>query len=506
MNTTDSLLHVEDLLKEFPGVVALDRVTLSVKRGTVHALVGENGAGKSTLVKCVSGVHQPDSGTMWLEAALHTPLSPGEAISRGVRVIYQEFNLVPTLTVAENVLFERLPNTVGLVNRRSMNKEAERLLARVGLEIPVGLPVERLGIAQKQLIEIAKALSTDSRLIVMDEPTATLTGREIEKLFHIIEELKKEGRTVIYISHRLGEIFEIADSVTVMRNGSVVATEQVENSSSDHLIRLMVGRDVSEEYPFREKLGPGEVVLDVRGLTYDPKLPGQSFQLKKGEILGIAGLVGSGRTELIRCLYGLDSAFRGQVFVLGKKLGRISPARTVSAGLGLLTENRKEEGLMLTMSCAANLSIASMARVSRNGLMVKKQEYDESKRIIDTLSIRTPGVWTVVGTLSGGNQQKLLVGRWLMRDVDIYLFDEPTRGIDVGAKLEIYNLMWDMVERGKSVVMISSDLPELIGICHRILVFSDGKIVANIPREEFDQKTILQYAFQEYAKSTEVAN
>lgn len=503
MSESTQFLEIKDVVKRFPGVVALDGVTMSVDAGTVHILVGENGAGKSTLVKCLSGVHSCDAGTIWLNGADHKPGTPKEAIDSGVRVIYQEFNLVPTLSVAENVLFERLPSRGGLVNRSSLRSEAKKLLDRVGLELPLNLPVARLGIAQKQLVEIAKALSTDSQLIVMDEPTATLTSREIEKLFRIIRELRDEGRTIIYISHRLEEIFEIGDRVTVMRNGKVVGTKATAEVDTDELIRMMVGRDVSQEYPFRKEIEPGGVVLSVSDLSYDRSVPGQSFDLKNREILGIAGLVGSGRTELIRCLYGLDPPVSGQVTVNGKVLSAKSPKSMVFAGLGLLTENRQEEGLLLSMSCAANLSIASIAKVSNYGLMAKDRENRESQRIVEALSIRTPSVQTVVGTLSGGNQQKLLIGRWLMRDVDIYLFDEPTRGIDVGAKREIYNLMWEMVERDKSVLMISSDITELMGICHRILVFSDRKIVAEIPRSDFDQKAILRYAFQEYTQKEE---
>lgn len=503
MSESSQFLEIKEVVKRFPGVVALDGVTMSVEAGTVHVLVGENGAGKSTLVKCLSGVHSADAGTILLEGREHRADTPKDAIDRGVRVIYQEFNLVPTLSVAENVLFERIPSRGGLVNRTSLRREARKLLDRVGLDLPLNLPVENLGIAQKQLVEIAKALSTDSQLIVMDEPTATLTFREIDRLFRIIRELRDEGRTIIYISHRLEEIFEIGDRVTVMRNGAVVGTKAISEVDTDELIRMMVGRDVSQEYPFRQDIEPGATVMSVSDLSYDRRIPGQSFDLRSREILGIAGLVGSGRTELIRCLYGLDPPVTGQVTLHGRPVSVRSPKTMVAAGLGLLTENRKEEGLLLSMSCAANLSIASTQKVSRYGLMARDVEEKESQKIVEALSIRTPSVSTVVGTLSGGNQQKLLVGRWLMRDVDIYLFDEPTRGIDVGAKREIYNLMWEMVEREKSVLMISSDITELMGICHRILVFSDKKIVAEIPRSDFDQKEILRYAFQEYTQKEE---
>lgn len=492
------LVEVREVSKEFPGVLALDRVSLTIMPGEVHALVGENGAGKSTLVKALSGVQQPDRGDMFVEGRPYLARMPQDAFTAGVRVVYQELNLLTYLTIEENLSFESLPSRRGLLDRKVLRERAERLMAEVGLHVPPDTAVEDLGIAQMQMVEIARALLTDAKVLILDEPTATLTPRETDQLFKIIRKLVAQGMGVLFISHHLDEVMDIADRVTILRNGQWVDRREVSDITVAELIELMVGRAMTEAYPFRSSVRPGEELLSVEGLRYRGNVEPVSLRLSAGEILGIAGLVGSGRTEAMRAIFGADKASAGVIKVGGEIVDIRSPQEAVAAGLCLLTEDRKSQGLMLDMSVAQNTTITKIESITRHGLLQTREEVAASQELIDALNIRAQSPGQLARYLSGGNQQKVVVAKWLFADSRVLIFDEPTRGIDVGAKFEIYNLIWDLAERGKGVIVVSSDLPELLGICHRIMVFSNGAVVGELPREQFSEKAVLELAYRNY--------
>ena len=492
------VLDVREVSKEFPGVRALDKVSLTIVPGEVHALVGENGAGKSTLVKVLSGVYPPDGGTVLLSGEPYRPRDPEEALTAGIRVVYQELNLLTYLTIEENLAFESLPSRYGLLDRKTMRERAQQLMQEVGLEMPPDTAVEDLGIAQMQLVEIARALLTDAKVLILDEPTATLTPRETDQLFDIIRRLAGRGIGVLFISHHLDEVKQIGDRVTVLRNGQWVATEDVSDITVAQIIELMVGRVMTEGYPFRSSVELGEELLKVEGLTYRGNVEPVSFELRAGEILGVAGLVGSGRTEAMRAIFGADKAGSGVIKVDGEVVDIRSPKQAVQAGICLLTEDRKTQGLMLDMSVAQNTTITKLESITRRGLLQTAEEAAVSQQLIDALSIKAQSPAQLARYLSGGNQQKVVVAKWLFAESRILIFDEPTRGIDVGAKFEIYNLIWDLAERGKGAIVVSSDLPELLGICHRIIVFSKGAIVGELAREQFSEKAVLELAYRNY--------
>jgi ribose transport system ATP-binding protein len=503
MSTTPNILELRNITKTFPGVVALDSIDLAIEQGEVHVLVGENGAGKSTLIKLLCGVYPPDEGEIRYAGARYAPQTPHDAMQAGIRVVYQEFNLLSFLSVAENIYFERLPQKGGLVNYRKLYRDTEELLDTVGLDISPKMPVELLGVAQMQLIEIAKALSNESKVLILDEPTATLTSKEIGTLFEIINRLHEKGVTVIYISHRLQEVFEIGDRITVLRNGIKVGTQAIQNVMIPEIVKMMVGRSMEEEYPFNDGVTPGDTVFEVQDLRSKANPNSVSFALRKGELLGISGLVGSGRTETMRAIFGADPKERGQVYIRGQQVTIKHPRDAVKHGLCLLTEDRKNQGLILEMPCYLNITLTDLAQVSQAGLLHNAVERRAAQKLVDDLAIKTPSVNQWVQNLSGGNQQKVVIAKWLFRDADILIFDEPTRGIDVGAKYEIYLLLWKLAAAGKAIIIVSSDMPELLGICHRILVFSDGKISGDVGRADFDQEHILALAYQEYIQPTE---
>ena len=498
MKESTNILEITDLTLSFPGVRALESVSLDISAGEVHVLVGENGAGKSSLVKVLCGIYQPDSGRILYDGRPYAPPGPLEALRSGIRIVYQEFNLLSYLSIAENVFFERLPRRRGLVNFKKLYADTEALLEKVGLEASPRTRVEMLGVAQMQLIEIAKAISTQSRVLILDEPTATLTSKEIERLFGIIRRLKEDGVTIIYISHRLQEIFSIGDRITVLRNGTKIGTRQVSDVTVPQIVAMMVGREMEAEYPFRSDIVPGGQILEVRGLRFHGNRHEVSFGLRSGEILGIAGLVGSGRTETVRAIFGADRRDAGEIFVDGQQVTIDDPRDAVEHGICLMTEDRKSQGLVLDMSCATNITLTDLNKVSRMGLLQKGQERRSVEELIEELSIKTPSASQWVRYLSGGNQQKLVLAKWLFRSARILILDEPTRGVDVGAKYEIYLLLWKLAESGKGIIVVSSDLPELLGICHRIVVFSDGTVSAELDRSDFDQEKILSAAYQEY--------
>ncbi|WP_427365825.1 sugar ABC transporter ATP-binding protein [Candidatus Caldatribacterium saccharofermentans] len=496
------ILHFEKLTKRFPGVLALDGVTFSIRRGEVHALVGENGAGKSTLIKIVTGVYQKTAGEIFFEGKPVNFSSPHEALKNGIAAIYQEFNLIPALTVAENIFMgHHFVTRRFFVDWNRMRREAQELMRFLDVDIDVDQKVRDLGVAKKQVVEIAKALSHRAKILIMDEPTATLAQKEIEGLFRIIKFLKSEGVTIIYISHRLEEIYEICDRVTVLRDGRYIATRDVRDVTMEDLIRMMVGREVVERFP-RVSHTAGEEVLRVEGLTRRGVLENISFSLRKGEILGIAGMVGSGRTELLRAIYGVDPIDEGKIYIRGKEARIRSPLDAINHGIALLPEERKVHGLVLLLSVLDNLGLPILPLVSVRGFIQDGRLKVIAQDMVQHMNIKTPSLFQKVMYLSGGNQQKVVLGKWFARNCDIYLFDEPTRGIDVGAKVEIYHLMNRLLERGASIVMVSSELPEVLAMSDRILVMREGRIVGELSREEATKEVILRLALgrrEEYA-------
>ncbi len=499
MQECPDIIRMKDIFLEFPGVIALDGVNLSVKKGEVHILLGENGAGKSSLVKILCGVYKRSAGTLEFDGFAYEPHNPLDAIRTGIRVVYQEFNLLPYLSVAENIFFENLPRKAGFVDFKALYRNTRELLERVGMkDVSPETPVENLGVAQMQLVEIAKALSGKSKVLILDEPTATLMPDEIDNLFSLISKLKAEGVSVIYISHRLGEVFRIGDRVTVLRNGRLVGTHDIGELDVPKIVKMMVGRSMESEYPFDEGVKPSGTLMEVRNLIYQGGRHPKSFSLKRGEILGVAGLVGSGRTETMRAIFGADPKVQGEIFLEGNKVNIQSPKDAVNHGICLLTEDRKSQGLILEMNCLENTTITNLAAVSKRGFLDKELERDATLKQIDDMNIKTPSIFQKTLHLSGGNQQKILIGKWLFRDSTVFIVDEPTRGIDVGAKYEIYMLLWKLAAMGRGVIMVSSDLPELMGVCHRILVFSDGKITGELERNQFDPEKILELSYKEY--------
>ncbi len=490
----DTILSCKKISRSFPGVKALDNVSFSCHRAEVHAVVGENGAGKSTLMKVLAGVYPPDSGQiLWNNTAVNFS-GPRDAQSHGISIIYQELDLIPYMTLAENIALGREPLTSrNLIDRRTIERQARELMHQLGVDTDVRAPVYRLSVAHQQLGEIAKALSVDADLIIMDEPSASLAQSEVEKLFEIIALLKSQGVTILYVSHRLEEVFSVADRVTVLKDGLCQGTFSVRETSRADLIRHMVGRQLSEMYPARGD-GHGEVILEVRDIARPPKLQGVSFQAYAGEVLGIAGLVGSGRTELARCIFGADRAERGEIWLRGKQVTLGDPKRASQSGLAFVTEDRKSEGLVLGLSVRENIALPSLSARQFAGFVQLGKEKAVVRSYLEQLKIRTPSPEREVQFLSGGNQQKVILAKWLAREPDVIIFDEPTRGIDVGAKTEIYEIIRDMARRGKAVVFISSELPEILGMSDRILVMHDGQVNGILEAENATEEAILHLA------------
>jgi len=479
--------------KSYPGVRALDGVDLTVREGEVAALVGENGAGKSTLIKILAGAQHMDRGEIRLGGAPVRVDSPSDAMELGIRVIYQEFNLVPQLTVMENIFLGREPTKAGLVDFRRMEAECAGLLDRVGAEARPRDLVGRLSVAQQQLVEIAKALSQDARILVLDEPSATLTERELDRLFGLIRDLRDHGVGMIYISHRLEEIFEIADTVTVLRDGAHVITAPTSSLTREDIIRHMVGRELKDHIPSTTAHTAGEA-LRVEGLTRRGHFHDVNFVVREGEIVALAGLVGSGRTEVARAIFGADPVDAGRILVSGQEARIASPRDSISHGIGLATEDRKSQGLVLGLGVSANVTLADLRAISRRGLLSRTLESRAADDYIDQLKIRTPSRAQLVRLLSGGNQQKVVLAKWLFTDSKVLILDEPTRGIDVGTKTEIYSLMNDLCDRGKAILMISSELPEILGVAHRIYVMREGALVGELAREDATQERIMDLA------------
>ena len=497
----DTIFEFRNVTKKFPGVVALNSIHLEIERGEIHILVGENGAGKSTLIKLLCGIFKADGGSILYNGKPYAPQKPLDAINAGVSCVYQEFNLLEYMSVAENIFFQKLPQHRGIVDYKALYADTKKLLAEVGLpDLSPKTNVEVLGIAQKQLVEIAKAVSRKCRVLILDEPTATLTPPEIEKLFAIIGKLKQQGVTIIYISHRLQEIKQIGDRLSVLRNGNYIGTWNVKDLSVDEIVSKMVGRDIDSNYPFLADSPVGNEMMRVRDLKNNTSPEGVSFSVRKGEILGVAGLIGSGRTEAMRGIFGADPIQSGSIVLEGKTLHIKSPEDAVKEGICLLTEDRKKQGLVLPLSCSNNIVLTDLKQVSKRGKLIKSKEKDVSQGLVDDLAIKISSLAQAAGNLSGGNQQKVVIAKWLLRKPRVIILDEPTRGIDVNAKHEIYLLLWKMAKEGAAIIFVSSDIPELLGICHRIAVFSKGKITGIVSREDFSQEKILSLAYQEYLK------
>jgi ABC-type sugar transport system ATPase subunit len=479
MSMAAPLLRMQGVSKSFPGVHALADVHLSLHAGEVLALMGENGAGKSTLMRILGGAHVADSGSVEMDGHAVSLGTPGAARSAGVSVIYQEFNLVPALTAPENIFLGKEETRHGLLRAMDERGRAAALLGRLGVELDLDAPIRTLSTAQQQLVEIAKALASDARILVMDEPTAALTAHEVQGLFEVIRGLRQQGLGIIYVSHRLDEVLAIADRVAVLRDGRNVAGRPIHEVTRAWLIETMVGRELSHEFPPRRR-SPGKVRLSARGLRRGKAVRDVSFDVRAGEVLGIAGLVGAGRTETMRLLFGADPRDGGEVLLDGVRLEVRSPRDAIAAGIGLLTEDRKLQGLVLRHSVLHNFGLPNLRRLSRLGFVRQRDEADEFAGHVRRLGIRVPGAHHAAGNLSGGNQQKVVLAKWLARDCEVLVFDEPTRGIDAGAKYEIYTLINDLAAQGKAIVMVSSDLPELLGVADRILVMHEGRVTGEV--------------------------
>jgi len=485
---------MQDISKAYPGVKALDNSRLDVGAGECHALLGENGAGKSTLMKVLSGAIVPDSGEILLggkRCRIHSPLDARRA---GISMIYQELNLLPELTVAENIFLGREPSgRAGLLNRKKMTELSRAWLARLHQDIDPRRPARELSLAEQQMVEIVKALSLEARVMIMDEPSSILTDRELDELFRLIDKLKGEGLAIIYISHRLEEIFRVCGRVTVMRDGRTIATHEVASVSQSELVKEMVGRDLGQVFPVRQRPAD-DVVLQVKDLSVPPRLRNVSLYVRKGEIVGLSGLVGSGRSELARAIFGADPVPQGEIRFKGEGLVRHSPHDAIRLGMGFLTEDRKGQGLLLNMTVRENITLASLGRISRGGMIRRKEEAARISPLVERLRIKTPSLEQDVVSLSGGNQQKTLIARWLFTDSRFLIIDEPTRGIDVGAKAEIYQLIMDLARDGCGILLISSELPEVLGLCQRIYVMREGEMAGEFPAERATQELLLAAA------------
>ena len=492
------VLELKNIYKSFPGVKVLEDVTLQVRPGEVHALMGENGAGKSTLMKILMGIYKTDQGSIFLEGKETAMHGPKDAMSKGISMIHQELNTVLDMEVAENVfvgreLLKKGMEKLKIVDIARMREETGRYFREMNIDIDPRAKMRTLSVAEMQLVEIVKAISLNSRIIVMDEPTSAITEKEATVLFAQIERLKKQGVAIIYISHKMDEIFRISDTITVLRDGQWIGTKPAKELDNDMLIKMMVGRELTDIYP-KDPVEIGDVILEVKNLSRGKKVRDASFSLRKGEVLGIAGLVGVGRSELVETIFGLYPKTGGQIFLHGKEVHIKSAADAIKNKMALITEDRKQTGLNLIVSVKENIASVSIGKLSTHGIVNDKKINEVSEKYIRELKIKTPDGNAIVGNLSGGNQQKVVLAKWLLDEPDIIIFDEPTRGIDIGAKRDIYLLINNLAKEGKAVIVISSEMAEVMGICDRILVMAEGRINGEVRREEFSQEVIMGYA------------
>lgn len=492
----DILLQMTDICKEFPGVRALDNVSLTVKRGTVHALMGENGAGKSTLMKCLFGIYAKSNGKITLEGLEVDFKSSKEALENGVAMVHQELNQALKRNVMDNIWLGRYPMKGGvMVDEKKMYDDTMAVFKQLGIETDPRRIMSTMPVSQRQMAEIAKAVSYNSKIIVFDEPTSSLTEAEVDHLFEIINMLRDRGCGIIYISHKMAEILKIADEVTVMRDGTWVATEPAESLTTEHIIKLMVGRELNNQFPPKTNK-PGEVALEVENLTAQYSLlKDVSFKVKKGEIIGLAGLDGSGRTETLENIFGIATRKKGTIKLDGRVVNNRNAKESIRNGFAMLTEERRATGIFSILDIKENTVISSLKKHKKHGLyLTDKSMRDDTKWSIDAMHTKTPSQTTKIRSLSGGNQQKVILGRWLLTNPEVLLLDEPTRGIDVGAKYEIYQLMIDLANKGKVVVMVSSEMPELLGVCDRILVMSGGRLAGEVDAKQTTQEEIMSLA------------
>lgn len=487
------ILELRHITKLYPGVVALDDVSLGFSRGEVHAIVGENGAGKSTFIKVITGAIAPTQGTLIFEGKQIEDNTPQKSMALEITAIYQELNLLKHLSVAENIYYNRYRKKRGLIDFRGMEEDAAKVLDRLGVKIDPKMLVKDLSVGYQQLVEIAKSLSQDVKVMIMDEPSAALTNSELEYLFEIVKTLKQEGMAILYISHRMEEIFQLCDKVSVFRDGHYIKTMDVKDTTQEELIRLMVNRELNDTFP---EFIPdrGEKVLEVQNVCTE-LLKEVSFEAYRGERLGFAGLVGAGRTETARAVYGADKMQKGEIRIKGRSVNIQSPEDAIKHGIALIPEDRKQQGLFLNMSVKDNISFVYAPRITNVlGLINGNKEEEACRQQIEKLTVKTPTMRQLVKNLSGGNQQKVILGKWLLMNCDIIIFDEPTRGIDVGAKQEIYELINELARQGKAVILISSELPELMGMSDRVIVMAEGRISGELKKEQIHQEKILELA------------
>lgn len=491
----ETFFELKNIHKDYPGVKALDGVSISFHFGEVHALLGENGAGKSTLIKVLAGAIAPTSGQIIVDGICYDRITPALAARLGIGVIYQEFTLVPAIPVFENIfLGNEIRKANVLVDKREMIARTEKLFEQLNIHISPNALVRDLSVAEQQLVEIAKAVSKDVRILIMDEPTAPLTETEIQAMFKLVRTLQKKNVTIIYISHRLEELFEISDRVSILRDGQYIKTVQTSETNENELINLMIGRELKNRYPTRNGKPLDEVALEVQGLTLAEKVKDISFNLHRGEILGISGLVGAGRTETARAIFGVDKMVSGKISIDGVKTQIGSPRAAIAHAMALLPEDRKQQGVLLKMSVRDNTTLSCLERVSKLGVIRSKRENSVVSKYIERLKIKTPSEKQQVQFLSGGNQQKVVLAKWLASEAKIIIFDEPTRGIDVLAKHEIYELINHLADCGCAILMISSEMTELIGICDRVVVMYEGRITGELKKGELTQERIMQLA------------
>jgi inositol transport system ATP-binding protein len=488
------ILQALNISKSFPGVKALDRVQLNIEKGKVHALMGENGAGKSTLMKILMGMYPPDSGTIYFKGVQVAFSGVNEAIKNGFSMIHQELFPFPHLTVAENIFMANEPTSgfPGWINRKKLNRDAQSLLNKLGVNISAHMPMKHCSIAEMQMVEIAKAMCNKSEVIIMDEPTSAISEREVTILFDIIKGLRQQGIAIIYISHKMDEIHRISDTITVMRDGKYISTHDTAETSNEQLVSLIVGRSLDTVFEKKVTV-PGEVVLSVSELV-GKKFKNINFSVRKGEILGISGLMGAGRTEIVNAIFGLEKIYSGEIFVKGKKVSIKSPADAIRVGIGLVSEDRKRFGLVLSSSVKNNITLAALGKCSRGPLLNIKKECSIADEQIAKLGIKTPSKNQEIKYLSGGNQQKVVLAKVLLNDPDIIILDEPTRGIDIGAKSEVYKLVFKLAREGKAVIVISSELLEILGLSDRILVIQEGIIKTELTRDAATQELIMKHA------------
>ncbi len=487
-----SLLTLNNITKRFPGVLALDGLSIEFRKGEVHALLGENGAGKSTLIKILSGAYTPDEGYIQFGGSEYNQMNPRLAKELGIQVIYQEFNLVPTLSAAENIFLDELIGNGITVNKKAMYQKTEQLFQQMNVNLNPKTLVGDLSSAQQQIVEIAKSVSKKAKVLIMDEPSAPLSISEVKSMFDIVRKLKDDGVTIIYISHRMDELFEISDRITIMRDGTYIATKDTKDTNRQELVNLMVGRALKESYPERNT-APKETILEVESLSGNG-FQNISFSLQKGEILGFSGLVGAGRTELMRAIFGAERPESGKIKLEGREVKIRRPLDAINYGIGLIPEDRKRQGVILRSTVKDNIALPNLKGLSKWQLVDSKKEIQLAEDYKSSLLIKTPTISQLVNNLSGGNQQKIVLAKWLAKNCKILIFDEPTRGIDVGAKQEIYKLMSSLAEQGVAVIMISSDMEELLGMSDRVIVLCEGRKTGEVNRDNFSQQAIMELA------------